>query len=179
MLYQCQRQKTPEGVIIATIDDYRMAHELLGPVFDSVVTEGVTDAVRATVAAIQPDEEVSEAVLAERLQLSKSTVHYRVTRAINGGWLVNHETRRGHAAWLSRGAPLPDAKSVLPNPEDVVAKSREGENGSSGRIRTPALDEPLERHLSVDTAIKAVEVFESKSAWRTSPSPPGGGLGGR
>jgi hypothetical protein len=160
LLYQCQRQKTPEGVIIATINDYRMARELLGPVFDSVVAEGVTAAVQATVAAIQPDEEVSEAILAERLQLSKSTVHYRVTRAINGGWLMNHETRKGHAARLSRGAPLPDVKSVLPSPEDVVARVREGENGSNSSTRTPALDEPLERHLSVGTAIKAVEAFE-------------------
>ena len=160
LLYQCQRQKMPEGVIIATIDDYRLAREVLGPIFDSIVAEGVTAAVRATVAAIQPDEEVSEAILAERLQLSKSTVHYRVTRAINGGWLVNHETRKGHAARLSRGAPLPDVKSVLPRPEDVVARVREGENGSNSSIRTPALDEPLERHLGVGTAIKAVEAFE-------------------
>jgi hypothetical protein len=172
LLYQCQRQKTPEDIIIATIDDYRRARELLGPIFDSLVADGVTAATRETIAAIEPDEEVSEAQLAERLQLAKSTVHYRVTRAISGGWLVNHETRKSHAARLSRGAPLPDVKSVLPRPEDVVARVGEWDNRSNGSIRTPATHVILEQHLSVGDTVKTVEAFECSSQHPHGEPPP-------
>jgi hypothetical protein len=173
LLYQCQRQKTPEGVIIATIDDYRMARELLGSIFNSIVAEGVTAAVRDTIAAIYPNEEVSEAILAERLQLSKSTVHYRVTRAIHGGWMVNHEIRKGHAARLARGAPLPDVKSVLPSPKDVIAKVRERENCSNGSIRTVLSDEPVGWDLSSLISIGNTQAFERSSQnFYGAPPPP-------
>jgi excisionase family DNA binding protein len=119
LLYQCQREKTSEGVIIATHEDYMLARELLAPIFDSIVSEGLTPAIRQTVEAISGDEYVSEATLAQRLKLSKSTVHYRVSRALRGGWLVNHETRKGYPASLSRGTPLPELKHVLPTLEDI------------------------------------------------------------
>ena len=80
LLYQRQRSKTPEGWIIATIDDYAQARTLLAPIFDAILSEGVTPAVRQTVEAVKLTEEVSEAELAQRLKLAKSTVHYRVQR---------------------------------------------------------------------------------------------------
>jgi len=41
LLYQCQRETTPDGCIKATIEDYAYARELLIPVFDSIVAEGI------------------------------------------------------------------------------------------------------------------------------------------
>jgi len=117
LLYQLQRKRTEDGAIVATIADYAAAVRFVSPVFDTIVAEGVTPVVRATVDAIQPGEEVSQAELAARLGLSKATVSYRVKGAIRGGWLVDHETRRGHAAKLGLGAPLPDQIRALPDPE--------------------------------------------------------------
>ena len=84
-LYQCQRSRTREGWVEARIEDYEMARELLAPVFDAVAAEAVTPVIRVTVEAVQGGEEVSETELARRLTLSKSTVSYRVGRALEGG----------------------------------------------------------------------------------------------
>jgi hypothetical protein len=120
VLSQCQRQRTAEGWIVATIDDdYRMARELLAPVFDTIAAAGVTPASRATVEAVPEDDEISLTQLAEKLGLQKSSTSYRVKRAIEGGWLVNNEPRRGHEAQLARGALLPEVTSALPDPAVV------------------------------------------------------------
>jgi len=121
LLYQCQREKTADGGIIAMLEDYCLARELLAPIFESIVAEGLTPAIRQTVEKLKRGEEVSAAVLAQRLELSKATVSYRVRRAITGGWLVNNEPRPGHPAKLALGSPLPDASTVLPAPEVVQA----------------------------------------------------------
>jgi hypothetical protein len=162
-LHQCQRQKSPEGAILATLEDYQHARELLLPIFDSIVAEGVTPAIRQTVEAITGDEHISEAMLAQRLKLSKSTVHYRVSRALAGGWLVNHEMRKGYPASLGRGAPLPDVRHVLPPADDIGAKIGEGEDRSNRPIRTPAPNESFEQERNVGTTSKNTEVFESSN----------------
>ncbi|MGE0539823.1 MAG: MarR family transcriptional regulator [Dehalococcoidia bacterium] len=126
LLYQCQREQV-DGWVIARIEDYERAYDLLAPVFAAVAAEGLTPAVRATIEAVQPGEEVSEADLAQRLKLTKSTIHYRVTRALKGGWLANNEKRAGHPAKLQRVAPLPDTTSALPTPA-TVREAFEGSN---------------------------------------------------
>lgn len=68
---------------------------------------GITDAVRETCLAVPEGAEVSEADLARDLLLSKSTIHYRVRRALRGGWLTNLEKRRGYPYRLIRAQPLP------------------------------------------------------------------------
>jgi hypothetical protein len=148
LLYQCQRQKTDDGAIIATLEDYRQARELLAPIFDSVAAEGITPAVRSTVEAVQPDEELTETALAQRLKVSKSTANYRVKRAFAGGWLVNHETRKNYPAKLAKGAPLPEVKSVLPTPADIAGTTGEETDGSKSVGRTDATNEPFDHNVS-------------------------------
>lgn len=118
-LHQCQREQTPEGWVVASIEDYVMARELLAPIFDTIAVEGVTPAIRETVEAVGEGEEVSLTELARRLGIAKSTCAWRVRRAINSGFLVNNEARRGHEAKLTRGAPLPEETTALPDPEEV------------------------------------------------------------
>jgi hypothetical protein len=142
-LHQCQRPRTPEGWVEATLDDYAIARDLIAPVFDAVTAEAVTPTIRATVEAVEPNEEVSETELGRRLQLAKSTVNYRVGRALEGGWLMNREARKGHAARLARGAPLPEAVSALPSVAQIQGVSK-GSNGS-GRD-----DGPLPRTETFD-----------------------------
>ena len=119
LLYQHQRDRTDDGAIIATLADYAAVRELLAPIFDTIVLNGLTPAIRATVEAIESAEEVSLPTLAARLGIADSTASWRVKRAVKGGWLVNLETRRGHAARLRRGAALPETVSALPAPEVV------------------------------------------------------------
>jgi hypothetical protein len=172
LLYQCQQRRRFDGIIIATIEDYKHARELLAPIFDGIAAEGVTAAIRQTVEEVQPTEEVSEAELARRLQVSKSTVHYRVGRALSGGWLVNNESRKGYPAKLARGAPLPEVKSVLPTPEDIEAKINKKGDRSNGSNRTPSADEPFEQDLKVSVTSKTAEVFEGSNHHRDEQGPP-------
>lgn len=120
LLYQGQRTRTPEGHIEATLEDYARARALLGSIFETLASEGVTPAIRETVEAIRSGEEISLSELAnERLHIAKSTAWWRVKKAITGGWLTNNETKRGHEARLTLGNPLPDIETALPTPEDV------------------------------------------------------------
>jgi len=136
LLHQCTRARTEEGWIIANIADYESARQLLSPVFDVSTNEGVTSAIREVVEAIEATEEVSLSTLAERLKLAKTTVSWRASRAIRGGWLVNNEVRKGHPAKFSRGTPLPDEVSALPTAEallevyDCTTVSGEGMQGT-------------------------------------------------
>ena len=74
LLYQQQRQQTADGAVIALVDDYAIARDLLSSIFETIVTEGLTPAVRATVEAVKPEETIGVSDLAQRLGLSKSTV---------------------------------------------------------------------------------------------------------
>jgi hypothetical protein len=97
-------------------------------VFDSIAADAVTPTIRQTVEAIDASEEVSEVELGRRLGISRSTVSYRVGRAVRAGWLLNRETRRGHSARVARGAALPAAVSALPSVEEL-RQVFEGSNG--------------------------------------------------
>jgi hypothetical protein len=120
VLYQCQRERSADGAILATIEDYTQARALLAPIFDMIMADGVTPALRSMVAAVTPGEEVSVSALAQRLTLAKSTVSYHVGRAVHGGWLINLEARKGHNARLTLGAPLPEQARALPDPSRVL-----------------------------------------------------------
>src|SRR5262249_26112360 len=84
LLYQEQHGRTADGEIVAAIDDYAHACKLLGPIFDTIIAEGATPAIRTLVAAVKPDEEIGVSALARRLNVSKSTVSYHVRRAVEG-----------------------------------------------------------------------------------------------
>ena len=52
LLYQRQRERDQDGWIIATLDDYTMARNLLLDVFTATATGGVTKTIRETVNAL-------------------------------------------------------------------------------------------------------------------------------
>ena len=131
LLNQHQRNRDAMGRIIAQLEDYAWARTLLLAAFKSVTGGGVTEAIRQTVMAVPESREVTETALARKLGLSKSTTSYRVRQAIRGGWLCNHEQRRGHPARLVRGAPLPEDSSPLPTREEVEAAQFEQRGNSN------------------------------------------------
>jgi phage/plasmid primase-like uncharacterized protein len=119
LLNQNNRKRNARGSVIAELADYRWARTLLLPVFRSIVGGGITDAIRKTCEAIPTESEVSEADLVTTLGLSKSTIYYRVNRALRGGWLRNLETRSGYRFRLVRGTPLPEDDSPLPTVQEL------------------------------------------------------------
>jgi len=157
-LSQLKRDKTRDGAIVATLDDYRRARRLLEPLFDAITADGVTPAVRETVLAIGDGEEVSETELARRLNAHKSTISYRVRRALRAGWLKNSETRRSYPAKLSRGEPLPSVMSALPDVEKLRERCQ----------LEHELNDPLDitKSFSAKEKVDARSIVQSKSGVR-------------
>lgn len=118
-LHQRQRARARGGEVVATFDDYEIVRDLLLPIFDNIAAEGITPAVRQTVEAIKPGEELSLAALASRLTIAKSTASYRVERALAAGVLVNNEPNEKKQKRLARGADLPEARPALPDVADL------------------------------------------------------------
>ena len=124
LLYQRQRARSEDGRIVADERDYAAVYELAAPIFKAIAAAGVTPQVRETVEAVRQhavhsDKALKIAELAKMLKLDRSTVQRRVTRALDGGFLVNIETREKQPTKLLLGDPLPDDKPALPSPEEV------------------------------------------------------------
>ena len=119
ILHQKQRYEDYAGRIIATIDDYALAHELLAPIFDSIAQEGATKSVREAVQAVADlsftGQSVSVAAVAKQMKLAPSNASRHVNRALSKGYLINESTNRQRKE-LILGDPLPDEISVLPDP---------------------------------------------------------------
>ena len=119
ILHQKQRYKDSAGSIVATIDDYALAHELLAPIFDSIAQEGATKSVREAVQAVEDlsftGQPVSVAAVAKQMKLAPSNASRHVNRALSKGYLINESTNRQRKE-LKLGDPLPDDISVLPDP---------------------------------------------------------------
>lgn len=119
LLNQQHRERTDQGAIVAELADYEWARELILSAFRAIAAGGITDAVRETCLAVPEDGDgVSEAHLAQALSLSRSTISYRVRRALKRGWLTNSERRRGYPLRLLRG-PLPEDVSPLPTIDEL------------------------------------------------------------
>jgi len=123
LLHQCQRPRSADGAIVATIEDYRLVRELALDIFTAAATGGITPQVRQTVEAVKKlavGEKTAKVVdVARELRLSTEAAWYRVQRAIKLSYIVNQETRDRQPAKLVPGDPLPDATDTLPKPEDV------------------------------------------------------------
>jgi hypothetical protein len=121
ILHQMSRQHDAEGAIVATLDDYRVVRELIGPIISDGVDATTSPSVRETVEAIrfllECEPEVSLAKAAKYLKLDKSATSRRITAAVQKGYLRNLEDRKGRPARIVLGDPLPAELEVLPTVE--------------------------------------------------------------
>jgi hypothetical protein len=125
LLCQCRRERTPDGAIIATLDDYEAVRALVEPFFGSVKT-GVPPAAREMARTIKEVQErertetVTYAQLERQTGTHADTWRQRLSRiARRGSWIVNIEERRGFTARLTLGDELPDLVPGLPTVEDL------------------------------------------------------------
>lgn len=126
ILYQRQRDRDEQGRIVATLEDYGRARDLLKDVFTAMATGGVSGVIRETVTKLVELHRASGSSstvtqLGEALCLHPNATWYRVRNAIKLGYIVNEETRRGQPAKLIPGSPLPELEEALPTPEEVEA----------------------------------------------------------
>ncbi len=125
-LHQRSRARDAAGRVVAMLDDYSTARDLVVDVFTAAATGGVSQAVREVVTAVQeltpgaPDG-VTCMTVATRIGLHKNTTWYRLKVALKLGLVVNSETRRGHPAKLRPGDDLPEDGEALPTVERLAA----------------------------------------------------------
>jgi hypothetical protein len=141
LLHAEQRARTPEGWLQADIEhDYAGARRLLEPIFEMIASEGLTVAIRQTIEAVKETDDmlgVSVAELCRRLGLSRTTVNWRVRKALSGGWLVNVAAPGTRALLVARGAPLPSQRTALPTCEELAdpkAAARASEAGTQALL---------------------------------------------
>ena len=117
LLHRETRGRDAQGRIIATVTDYGVVKSLVLKLFSEGVGATVSDTIRETVEAVEGvGKEVSITTLAKLLNLDKSAVTHRVRKAIERGFLVNREEKKGLPARIEVLDPLPDAQEILPDP---------------------------------------------------------------
>ncbi len=123
ILHQETRQRD-NGRIVAALEDYRVIYDLVSDVISEGVKASVSKNVRETVEAVEllynSLQPLTINRLAKHLGLDHSAVSRRVRVAIDGGYIVNEETRAKQPAKLSIGDPLPAQESVLPTPDKLI-----------------------------------------------------------
>lgn len=125
VLHQATREKDHQGRMLATLDDYAAVRELVEDLMGEGIGATVSPTLRETVAKVaelcqsESTGDVSQTKLAEKLELDKSVVSRRVREAIERGYLVNREEKKGRPARLVLGDPMPAEVKLLPDPEEL------------------------------------------------------------
>jgi hypothetical protein len=120
LLHRGTRNCDSQGRIVATPADYTAVRELVAKLFSEGIEATVPPTVRETVLAVGAAVgggvgEVSLTALAQKMKLDKNSVHHRVRRAIERGYLINREEKRGMPAKIAIADPLPDEIEILPD----------------------------------------------------------------
>ena len=139
LLYQEQRSTDFRNRIVADIEDYRRAANLLDPLFKLASADGVTDADREAYDAVQELQAaspggVSNAVLAAGLGRARSTISSRVARMQRKGLLKDLSQKKHEHLWIV-DSPLPES-SGLPSAERVQQALTEASVGKGTNTRT-------------------------------------------
>jgi len=124
LLHQYTRTRDENGQIVANDEDYRAIYDLVASIIADGVEQTVSDSVRQTVDVVEELQnegmaEISNAVLAKKLNLDKGATSRRVRQAKQRGFLKNLEDKKGKPARLVIGDPMPEDLDVLPKPETL------------------------------------------------------------
>jgi hypothetical protein len=154
LLHQASRERDQKTRIVATYDDYAVVRELLAGIVSEAVERTVKPAVRELVAMVGklagPGGPVTQLDLVRELKLDKGTVSRRTRAALEAGYLMNQEERKGRPHRLVTGANLPDDLQILPTVEqlhgctvgggDASPPSPTAQGGSAGMPRCCCAD---------------------------------------
>jgi hypothetical protein len=127
LLHVGTRRRDSKGRIIATLEDYRIVRELIGPLVAEGVGASVSTAVRETTHAVERlagEDGCSLGAIADELKIDKSSASRRVGRAVRAGHVKNLEEKRGRPGRYVPDAPLTDGADVLPTVEQLEEAER-------------------------------------------------------
>jgi len=129
------------------VTDYEVVRELVARLFAEGIEATVPKTIRETVGAVEESVErdvgeVSLAALAKEMKLDKSAVHHRVRKAIERGYLVNREEKRGMPARIAIADPLPEEIEILPASAALEERRRRGRKTPKRSLSRPLLYYP-------------------------------------
>jgi hypothetical protein len=188
LLHQATRDRTPDGAIIATIDDYTVVRDLISDLISEGVDSTVSTAVRETVDTVADliangQDTVSQAEIGRALKLDKSAVSRRVRQAITAGYLRNtEEGKPGRKAKLVLGDPLPDELELLPDPSQLTDRCSvdvDSEEDTTPPPQNRRVDPSRSHELALIAALEDLQAESWRipmhrlgangSPWRPSP----------
>lgn len=125
ILNQARRSKNEDGSIVATLDDYAIVRDLVADFISEGVAAMIPESIRKTVTAVERIiqggcAEATIAQVAQVLNLDRSAASRRINAALEKGYLINTEKKRGSAKKILIGDPLPNEIGVLPSPEKLM-----------------------------------------------------------
>jgi hypothetical protein len=155
LLHQMTRPRDETGRVVALLADYGAVRALVVDLLGAAVQATVPPTMRETVEAVRtlsgPDgREVPTQKLAEHLELDRTAAYRRAQAALAEGYLRNLEDRKGRAARLVPGDPLPADQEVLPTVEALAALV-EGSGCTVARLQE-GIDRALAAHPSPSRA---------------------------
>ncbi len=132
LLHMCTRPKTPDGEVLATLDDYSAVYALVNGPLSQGLEASVPDNIRIVVEAVaamldgQDSTEwnpasVSQRQLSTYLGRDQSVISRNVSKAIDEGYLANSAQGQGREAKLVLGERQLPQGYVLPAPEQLKA----------------------------------------------------------
>jgi hypothetical protein len=146
ILHQAQRQVDDKGRVVATLADYKVAFSIFSKVLAETSGQRVSENVRAVVdliaqhaaqpatkpsdsrfaraagPAASPEVVLSSEQIGTLTGIGKSAAHRAVRSAIDLGYLVNNETKRGKPYRLVVRQHIDDAAAtLLPHPDTLTA----------------------------------------------------------
>ena len=166
LLRHRHRVRGRDDAIIASFDDYRVARELLEVSFYFAAAEGLTPAVRETVAAVRGAKTPpSEADLARELRVTRQAIWGRLRTPLAKRWIVNDEAVPGRPARLRCERPLPEVQTALPEASDV--------EGWFWGIPNPVCDEVFLKFAAAMAADWPAGITAAETAERVRRDPDG------
>jgi hypothetical protein len=168
LLHRGTRVRDHRGRIVANVADYSATYHLVEKLFSEVTEAAVPKVVRETVETVRAylDEKGAAAItltqLAKELGLDKGAAHHRVRKAITAGYLVNDEAAKGKPARIVLGDPLPEPKSLLPEP-GVLECWEEGDEHNSQGVSFPETASTLQQSLKKPDSSRDLTVEEGFS----------------
>jgi hypothetical protein len=185
LLHRETRERDDAGRIVATMADYVAVRVLVEKLFAEGIEATVPKTMRETVTAVREavgalegqsnqqsngptPGEVSLTALAQKMKLDKNSVHHRVRKAIDRGYLVNREEKRGLPARIAIADPLPDEIQILPpaeslwdcwsvgaTQEGIKKEEEEADEGGESEAKKPLSLLPPNQHSNTPTPLSA------------------------
>ncbi len=121
ILHQVNRAKDKNREIVATIEDYKIVHELIYELIsegvEATVSKSVREVTRSVKEIVTEKDYATTRDVANSLRIDRQSADRRLRRGVTLNYLKNNNPGRGKAAQYVIGDSMPDDIQILPHPD--------------------------------------------------------------